>query len=76
VTTGHHKLIHYYQLGEWELFDLEKDPNELENVSANADYAETRQRLEKELRRLRQLYRVPEEDPESPRKRKKPAPKK
>jgi arylsulfatase A-like enzyme len=76
VTTGRHKLIHFYQLGEWELFDLQKDPNELNSVYDSADYAETRQQLKAELDRLRQFYQVPETDPESPRKRRRPAPKK
>ncbi len=35
VTNGQHKLIHYYQKGEWEMFDLEKDPggNELHSMA-------------------------------------------
>jgi arylsulfatase A-like enzyme len=33
VTTGQAKLIHYYTLGEWELFDLEADPDELHNLA-------------------------------------------
>ena len=28
VRTKRHKLIHFYDLDEWELFDLETDPNE------------------------------------------------
>ena len=27
VRSQRYKLIHYYDLGEWELFDLERDPN-------------------------------------------------
>ena len=27
-----YKLIHYYQFGEWELFDLEDDPLEQTNL--------------------------------------------
>jgi len=70
VTNGRQKLIHYYQLGEWELFDLEKDPHELTNVYANAQYAQTRQKLQAELDWLRRLYQVPETDPQTNRKRK------
>ena len=74
VTDGKHKLIHYYQLGEWELFDLGKDPNELNNVHGLPDYGEIQAGLEKELVRLRKQYQVPEEDPESTfRKGKRPA---
>jgi hypothetical protein len=29
IRTDRHKLIHFYTLGEWELYDLEKDPREM-----------------------------------------------
>jgi len=63
VTNGHHKLIHYYQLSEWELFDLKKDPNEMSSVYGSADYTEIQSGLEKELARLRKELEVPEVDP-------------
>ena len=63
VTTGRHKLIHYYQLGEWELFDLARDPNELQSVYAQSEYADVRKELELELVRLRRQFQVPEQDP-------------
>ena len=74
MTTGKHKLINFYEIGEWELFDLERDPNELRSVYADPQYAGVRQKLETELKRLRTAYRVPEQDPagrQAPRKRKK-----
>jgi len=64
VTNGKQKLIHYYQTGEWELFDIEKDPNELNNVYSNPEYSSIVKALEKELGRLRDQYEVPEEDPD------------
>lgn len=64
VTNGKQKLIHYYQTGEWELFDIEKDHNELNNVYTNPEYASIVKSLEKELGRLRDQYEVPEEDPD------------
>ena len=64
VTDGKQKLIHYYQTGEWELFDIEKDPNELNNVYTNPEYASIVKELEKELGRLRDQYEVPDEDPD------------
>jgi arylsulfatase A-like enzyme len=58
VRTARHKLIQYYAEGDyWELFDLEKDPNELSNVYGKADYAATQAELTKELERLRGLYK-------------------
>ncbi|MCF6311380.1 MAG: sulfatase [Verrucomicrobiales bacterium] len=81
VTSGKQKLIHYYELDEWELFDLEKDPNELVSIYGKPEAAEVQQKLEAELKRLRTLYKVPAKDPKDsyrkPKKRKKkPAKKK
>lgn len=63
VTTGQQKLIHYYELGEWELFDLTEDKNELNNVYGQEKYAEVQQTLLAELGRLREQYQLPDEDP-------------
>jgi arylsulfatase A-like enzyme len=62
VRTQRHKLIHYYQLGEWELFDLELDPDELTNRADDPAYSAVRVELEAELVRLQELYG--ETDPE------------
>ena len=59
VTTGRAKLIHFYPLGQWELYDLERDPQELTNVYGRADYAETQAKLTAELARLRRELEVP-----------------
>ncbi len=76
VTDGTHKLIHYYELGEWELFDLNSDPNELNSLHGLPGSAEIQARLEKELTRLREVYQLPEKDPESSYRRKAPGQKK
>ncbi|MEM7199964.1 MAG: sulfatase [Planctomycetota bacterium] len=52
VRTARHKLIRYYQLDEWELFDLDQDPDELRNVYDDPAYRETRETLAQELTRL------------------------
>ncbi len=62
VRTERHKLIHYYQLDEWELFDLELDPDELTNRADDPAYSAVRAELEVELTRLQELYG--ETDPE------------
>ncbi len=64
VTNGKYKLIHFYALegealDDWELFDLEKDPNELENVYNKSGYEGVRAELTSELEHLRQQYKVP-----------------
>ncbi|UCC85136.1 MAG: sulfatase [Gemmatimonadota bacterium] len=63
VRTMRYKLIHYYEIGEWELFDLHNDPEELNSVYGHPDYADVLEELEEMLRRLRERYDVPEQDP-------------
>ena len=63
VRTATHKLIHYYEIGEWELFDLERDPDELRSVHDDPAYAVVRATLEAQLDSLRTYYSVPAEDP-------------
>ncbi|HKY96454.1 MAG TPA: sulfatase [Gemmatimonadaceae bacterium] len=63
VRTKRYKLIHYYEVGEWELFDLEKDPEELKSVYADNAYTAVRKDLELKLAALRRQYAVPEHDP-------------
>lgn len=57
VRTDRYKLINFYEKKEWELFDLEKDPNELVSVHGRADYADVQKELEAELQRLREKYK-------------------
>ncbi len=64
VRTDRYKLIHYYQLGQWELFDLQEDPDELDNRIDDPVLGSVRRGLEQELDSLRRQYRVPELDPE------------
>ena len=61
VRTDRHKLIHFYELDEWELYDLKKDPKELRSVYGDPAYAKIRDELAAELKRLRTLYKVPED---------------
>lgn len=56
IRTERHKLVHFYQLDEWELFDLEADPYELTSVYEDEGYAEVREELRRELRRLQRHY--------------------
>jgi hypothetical protein len=63
VTNGKQKLIHYYELGEWELFDLTKDRQELNSVYGQAAVAGIQKELEGELARLRRELQVPDKDP-------------
>ncbi|WP_340105455.1 sulfatase family protein [Rhodohalobacter sp. 8-1] len=62
VRTDRYKLIHYYQIDEWELFDLQKDPNEIQSVYNDSEYSEIVNELKAELQLLRDQFQVPEED--------------
>lgn len=68
VTDGRYKLIHFYRLenediDDWELFDLQKDPNELNSVYGQAEYASIQREKMSQLEELRDRFDVPAEDP-------------
>ena len=63
VRTHRYKLIHFYEIDEWELYDLARDPNELQSVYDEPAYAAIAAELKARLRELREQYRVPEVDP-------------
>lgn len=62
VRTARHKLIYFYTLDEWELYDLEKDPDELTSVYDDPSYADVVDELKAELARLREELAVPDDD--------------
>lgn len=65
VTDRRYKLIHFYEahIDEWELYDLQKDPLEINDLIANASYTDIRARLRDELEQLRTAFKVPKQDP-------------
>lgn len=70
IRTNRCKLVYYYSAPndmdhfqpEWELFDLERDPLELENLYEHEDYKGIVIEMKTELKRLRELYDDHEED--------------
>jgi len=57
VRTDTHKLIHFYHdIDEWEMYDLEQDPNENNNLYGDPRYAKVQARLHARLAQLRQQY--------------------
>jgi arylsulfatase A-like enzyme len=57
ITTDRYKLIHfYYDLDQWEFYDLEKDPNEMQNRYGDTAYAEVQRELHNRLEVLRTTY--------------------
>jgi arylsulfatase A-like enzyme len=57
VRTKRYKLIHFYKYNEWELFDLEKDPHEMQSLYEDQGYRGIVEELKDELARLRQQYK-------------------
>jgi arylsulfatase A-like enzyme len=68
ITDGRYKLIHFYSLegediNDWELFDLQKDPEELNSVYGQPAYAKVQKEKLTQLKNLREQYQVPDVDP-------------
>ncbi|MFW5832132.1 MAG: sulfatase/phosphatase domain-containing protein, partial [Prolixibacteraceae bacterium] len=52
-----YKLAHfYYDIDEWELYDLKADPLELNNVYGDPEYADVVDELKVRLDELREKY--------------------
>lgn len=57
ITTDEYKLMHcYYEMDTWELYDLKKDPQEMNNVYDQPEYAEVQAELHQGLESLRGQY--------------------
>lgn len=60
VRTDRYKLIHFYNdIDEWELYDLEKDPQEMKSVYGDPAYAEVQAQLLQRLEELQKQYQDP-----------------
>ena len=68
VRNHRYKLIHFYMIDGWELYDLQNDPNELNSVYGKPAYAKVTEEMKKELSRLRKEYQVPEDKRPLPKK--------
>lgn len=60
IRTDRYKLIHFYDNSDqWELFDLQEDPNELHNLIDNPGYTEIKNDLTEQLQQLQIQYKDP-----------------
>ncbi|MFC0539093.1 sulfatase [Pelagicoccus mobilis] len=58
IATKQYKLIHfYYDVDEWELYDLEKDPTEMNSVYGDPEYAAVQEDMYRKLSEVRVYYR-------------------
>lgn len=57
IVTERYKLAHfYYDIDEWEMYDLETDPMEMRNIYDDKSYSDVRQDLHIRLDELRSYY--------------------
>ena len=60
VRTDRYKLIHYYNdIDSWELFDIQEDPSEMNNLYGKPGTEEITKELKAELKRLQEYYDDP-----------------
>ena len=65
VATERYKLMHfYYDIDEWEMYDLETDPSEMKSIYGDPAYAEVQEMLHKKLTELRSSYGDSDENDE------------
>lgn len=60
VRTERYKLIHFYNdIDHWELYDLQNDPSEMNNIYGNSGTEEITAELKAEMLRLQEQYDDP-----------------
>ena len=65
VANERYKLMHfYYDIDEWELYDLETDPDEMNSVYGDPDYADVQKAMHAKLEELRENYGDSDENDE------------
>ncbi|HMP94118.1 MAG TPA: DUF4976 domain-containing protein, partial [Phnomibacter sp.] len=53
IRTERYKLIRFYNAQHyWELYDLKKDPNEMDNLAKNPKYQSVLKKLQSQLRKM------------------------
>lgn len=61
VRTQRYKLIHFYNVDEWELYDLEADPREMTNLYGEPQYGDLVRELKAEIANLQEELEVPDD---------------
>jgi len=56
IRTNRYKLIHFYDLDEWELYDLEKDKSEMFNLADDKKYDKIKGSLQLKLDSLQSHF--------------------
>ena len=57
IRTDRYKLIHfYYDIDEWEMYDLQEDPKEMRSIYDNPAYSDVRAMMHNKLEEIREYY--------------------
>lgn len=60
VRTERYSLMHFYHdIDEWEMYDLENDPQQMKNIYGTPESDKVLPQLMEELKRLQYLYDDP-----------------
>lgn len=57
IRTARYKLIWFYELNEWELYDLETDKREMHNLYGKKEFAAIENMMKAQLSSLQQRYK-------------------
>ncbi len=58
IRTDRYTIAHYYEQDEWELFDLQEDPEQLQSVYDDPEYSDVQKRLKEKIEELQEKYEV------------------
>ena len=56
IRDQRYKLISFYELNEWEFYDLKNDPNELNNLINDQSWSNEVIRMKKRLKILKHKF--------------------
>lgn len=63
IRTKRFKLMHFYDdIDTWELYDLERDPNELHNVYSDRGYSGIVANMHQKLDSVQKVYKITEKE--------------
>ena len=57
VRTDRYKLIYFYENKDWELYDLEKDKTEMNNLYGQPAYKKVQEMMKQQLKQLIAQYK-------------------
>ncbi len=59
VRTDRYKLIYFYEKNEWEMYDLQRDKNEMRNIYNDPSYSKVQKMMKEKLDEMKRQYQDP-----------------